>query len=330
MGSNAVLGALVSGELQMNWMTNVLNSARTLSLVAVMGVSLSTLAVPASAQIDISGSWAARNYSDPLSNNPGPETGPADYLGMPYNDAGRAWALSYSYSQISMPDRACAFYSPAYIGIGPFGLKIWNETEPRNGATVAWVIGGWEDTGVLRIWMDGRPHPSPNAIHPMSGFSTGKWEGDVLTIRTTHMRVGILRRNGAPHSDQATMLTRLMRHGDIMTMTIRIDDPLYLTEPYYLTRTFQLSSVNPIRTVGQPCTQANEGVPEGVVPHFLPGQNPFLRELENTYGIPSDAAMGGAETAFPDFRKKIKDRYKAPAKCPRVCGGPGAFPLRAG
>ena len=42
---------------------------------------------------------------------------------------------------------------------------------------------------------------------------------------TTHMKAGILRRNGAPHSDQATMTTRFFRHGDIMTVTARIDDP---------------------------------------------------------------------------------------------------------
>jgi hypothetical protein len=228
-----------------------------------------------------------------------------------------------------MPDRSCAFFSPIYLAIGPFGLKIWNETEPLNGSTIAWKIGGWEDTAQITIWMGGRSHPSPNALHTMSGFTTGKWEGDVLVAYTTHMKASILRRNGAPHSDLASMVTHFFRHDDILTMTVRIDDPLYLTQPYYLTRTFQLSSVNPIRTVGQPCTQANEGVPEGVVPHFLPGQNPFLEELTKTYGIPADAAMGGEETALPEYRKKIKDRYKLPARCPRACGGPGGYPLRA-
>ena len=35
------------------------------------------------------------------------------------------------------------------------------------------------------------------------------------------------------------------RHGDILMMTVRIDDPAYLTKPFYLTRTFQMTSVAP-------------------------------------------------------------------------------------
>jgi hypothetical protein len=300
----------------------------TRTKITAVAIFLATLTVPAYAQLDISGTWAARNYGDALSNQPGPEPMPVDYLGIPFNEYGLARALSYSYSQFSMPDRACAFYPSTYLVIGPFGLKIWNETEPRNGSTIAWVIGGWEDLARITIWMDGRPHPSKTALHEMSGFTTGSWDGDVLTTHTTHLKAGILRRNGAPHSDQVTMTTRFFRHGDIMTVTARIDDPVYLTEPYYLTRTFQLSSVAPARTVGQPCTQVNEGVPEGAVPHYLPGQNPFLQEMTKTYHIPADAALGGVETTLPEYRKKIKDRYTVPERCPRACGGPGKFPLR--
>ena len=32
--------------------------------------------------------------------------------------------------------------------------------------------------------------------------------------------------------------------------------------------------------------------------------------------------MGGAETMYPEFRDKIKDKFKLPAKCTRSnCGG---------
>jgi hypothetical protein len=294
-----------------------------------IAILIAITSVPAFAQIDFSGTWASRNYGDALSNQPGPEPTPVDYLGIPFNEYGLARALSYSYSQFSMPDRACAFYPSPYLLIGPFGMKIWNETEPRNGSTIAWKIGGWEDLAPITIWMDGRPHPSKNALHSMSGFTTGTWEGDVLTTYTTHMNAGILRRNGAPHSDQATMTTRFFRHGDIMTVTARIDDPMYLTQPYYLTRTFQLSSVPSSRSVGQPCTQVNEGVPEGAVPHYFPGKNPFLDEMTKVYNIPAEAVLGGVETMYPDYRKKLKDKYVVPERCLRACGGPGLFPLRA-
>jgi hypothetical protein len=32
---------------------------------------------------------------------------------------------------------------------------------------------------------------------------------------------------------------------------------------------------------------------------------------------------------YPEYRKRIKDKYVIPEKCPRACGGPGLFPLRA-
>ena len=296
---------------------------QSLALVILLAAS-----APARAQVDLSGSWPARNYGDALSNMPGPGPGPVDFMGIPFNDAARERALLYSQSRISMPDRICSLYTPAYMMLGPFGLKIWNETEPRNGTTVAWRIGAWEDMASITIWMDGRPHPSANAPHESGGFTTGVWEDDVLTAYTTHMKAGLLRRNGAPVSDEATMTTRFFRHGDLLTVTARIDDAIYLTEPFYLTRVFQLSGVPSLRTVGQPCIQGSEGVAEGVVPHYLPGRNPFIDEMTMLYNIPREAVLGGASTMYPEYRKTMKGRYVPPDRCRRACGGPGQFPLR--
>ena len=50
----------------------------------------------------------------------------------------------------------------------------------------------------MRIWMDGRPHPSQYALHTRSGFTTGAWEGNTLVTYTTHMKAGFLRKTGAP------------------------------------------------------------------------------------------------------------------------------------
>ena len=73
--------------------------------------------------------------------------------------------MIYSPSQISVPERMCSLYTPVYVMLGPFGLKVWNDTEARNGTTVSWKIGAWEDRAVITIWMDGRAHPSPYAPH---------------------------------------------------------------------------------------------------------------------------------------------------------------------
>src|SRR5256886_13197861 len=96
---------------------------------------------PALAQIDLSGSWASKNHEDALERGAGPN--PGDFTGIPINDAGRAKALSYRQSHISMPERICAFYSQWHMMIGTFGIKIWNQTDPVSGKTVAWVVGAW-------------------------------------------------------------------------------------------------------------------------------------------------------------------------------------------
>src|SRR5258705_13982873 len=59
------------------------------------------------AQVDLSGSWAARNYGDALGVNPGPGPFPVEYFGLPLNEGGRARALLFDASQVSSPDRVC-------------------------------------------------------------------------------------------------------------------------------------------------------------------------------------------------------------------------------
>ncbi len=287
---------------------------RTKTFCAFSIVALST---PLFAQVDLSGSWA---YRSSLGNVGGPNS--VDYAGLPLNDAGRARALSYSQSQLSMPERQCLFYAPTYLMLGPFGMKIWNETDPNSGNTVAWKIGGWEDRAPTTIWMDGRPHPSKYALHDRAGFTTGVWEGDVLTTYTTHIKASYIRRNGAPSSDRASMTAHFILHDDLMTVTASVDDPVYLSEPVHWTRMFQLDETAPIASAGPPCLQGNEGPKEGEVPHYLPGKNPFVDEVTKVFNVPKEAVLGGAETMYPDFRKKIKDTYVRPAKCERACGGP--------
>ena len=277
------------------------------------------LSFPALAQIDLSGSWASKNHEDALERGAGPN--PDDFAGIPFNESGRAKALSYMQSQISMPERICAFYSQWHMMVGTFGIKIWNETDRLTGKTIAWVVGEWEDRAPMVIWMDGRPHPSRNAPHSQEGFTTGTWDGNVLTSYTTHMLTGYLRRNGAMTSDQATITIHFIKHGDLLTLAAQLDDPIYLTEPYYITRSY-VPSPTLMNALAPSCIVGDEGVPVGSVPHFLPGKNSFLDEMTKLYGIPAEAELGGAETMYPAYRDKIKDKFAMPAKCSRNCGGP--------
>jgi hypothetical protein len=290
---------------------------RMQALVWLVGL-LAAGATPAVAQVELSGSWAGRNHEDAMERGPGPYA--VDYTGLPLNDDARDRALAYSGAQLGMIERQCGLYPPYYVALGPFGIKIWNESDPVSGNTVAWKIGAWEDRAATTIWMDGRPHPSPNAPHQRGGFTTGTWEGDTLVAYTTHMRAGVIRRNGVPTSDQASMTTYFFRNGDLMTMLVVVEDPVYLSEPFMVSKNFQLDA-GPVRPIGPPCVPGYEGQ-SGEVPHYLPGANPSVDELTKLYGIPRDATLGGAPTLYPEFRKTIKDAYVRPEKCVRNCGGP--------
>jgi hypothetical protein len=56
------------------------------------------------------------------------------------------------------------------------------------------------------------------------------------------------------------------------------------------------------------------GRPDGAVPHYLPGQNPFVSEFANESRIPIEATMGGAETMYPEYLLKLQQaaRVKPP------------------
>lgn len=291
-----------------------LRTVITLALLVTAVTSRETLA-----QFELSGSWAARNHEDALERGAGPYA--VDYTGLPINEDGRAKALSYSASQMFMIERQCGLWPPFYLVLGPFGMKIWNETDSVSGDTIAWKIGAWEDRAATTIWMDGRPHPSDNAVHERGGFTTGTWEGDTLVAYTTHMKAGVIRRNGVPSSDKATMTTYFIRNGDLLTLLSIFEDPVYLTEPEVITKNFQLDSA-PIRPIGPPCVPGYEGAGSDSVPHYLPGENPSVDELTQLYGIPRDAVLGGAQTMYPEYRKVVQKTYVRPEKCVRNCGTP--------
>jgi hypothetical protein len=44
----------------------------------------------------------------------------------------------------------------------------------------------------------------------------------------------------------------------------------------------------------------------GWVPHFLPGENPFLEEFAAKVGLPVEPTRGGAQTMYPEYAQKVK------------------------
>lgn len=301
-------------------MTNNL-ARRFVTTVLLLCGSVAT-ADPAFAEIDFSGVWGYPGGQYGQENGQGSDLG--DYTGVPINAEGRAVGLSFSASRWSQPERQCQYYSPRYVATGPFALNIWADTDPLSGKVVSWNMGAWIDKDIVTVWMDGRPHPSPNALHTFGGFATGRWEGDTLVIRTTHMKASIIRINGLMHSDQATMTQYLTRHGDLLAMLTYFEDPIYLSEPMVLTSLWQLNSKITMPRVSPPCEPINESPTlenTTIVPHYLPGKNPYATDYAKYYNLPLEAAYGGAETMYPEFRKRLRDEFKyvPPDRCVRYC-----------
>jgi hypothetical protein len=283
-----------------NTMHNEMVKIRPLLVLLLMVSALS--ARPAFAQTEIVGSWAAVGQEDLAGDGI-----PVDYTGMPLNEEARTRALSYSESQLAMVERQCQGWPAFYLAQGPFGLRIWSDTDPIKGNVISYTIGAWEDRAPLVIWMDGRPHPSRYAQHTRAGFTTGTWDGTTLVTYTTHMQAGFLRKTGPPNSDQATMTLRFARHDDLLTVLAIVEDPVYLSEPWVFSKNFQLAS-SPMASVGPPCVTTYEGGSGNSAPHYLPEKNPFVDEMTKKYGVPREAVVGTTETLYPEYRKKLKPR----------------------
>lgn len=267
-------------------------------------------ALPVFAQVDFSGEWAPRFHEDQPERVPGPELG--DYLGLPINDAARTRAYSWEASLLTLPEWQCRPHSADYIWRGPSPVRIWKEVNPLTRQTTAFHAE-WLRSIDRPIYLDGRPHPPEEAAHTWAGFSTAKWEGDMLTIFTDHLKEGYIRRNGVPRSDQATLIEHWMRHGDFLTVVTIVTDHVYLTDPFIRSTDYQLDlhQQNP----PYPCEVVQEVErPKGAVPHHLPGTNTFLGEFPAKHGLPEQAAMGGAETMYPEYRKKLKSLPKPAPK----------------
>ncbi|HTR36705.1 MAG TPA: hypothetical protein VMH80_12430 [Bryobacteraceae bacterium] len=258
------------------------------------------------AGLDISGAWYPQ---------PGQDSGLitasgslVEYGGIPFNEAGRLYALAWSAARIQGRQHQCMGYTIPYTYNQPGNLRFWEERDPYTQRLIAqkqyWQIS----EGTRTIWMDDRPHPPPYAQHTWAGFSTGNYEGNMLTVYTTHLKRGWIRANGIPQSDEATVTEHFIRHGDRITYLAVVNDPVYLAEPF--SRTYTLG-----RYVKEPdawlyaCDDGEQilGRREDQVESYFWGQHPFLREFADKEHMPLLATLGGPETMYPDFQAKYSD-----------------------
>jgi hypothetical protein len=269
------------------------------------------LAAPAFAQVSLVGEWSPRYHEDQPDRIPGPELG--DYTGLPLNAGARLAADSWDASRLTLREHQCKVHNGPYILHGPIQFRFSEERDLRTQQLIAFheYLNTYEQERT--IWLDGRPHPPEWAPHTWQGFSTGKWDGDILTVYTTHIKQEWVRRNGVPNSEKSTMIEHFIRHGNIMSHLVQWTDPVYLEEPLWRSEEFVLND----RTTGNwlwPCEYVDEIVnrPHSAVPNYLPGKSPFDGNFAYQYGVPVEAAKGGAETTYPEYMAKLKTLPKPP------------------
>ena len=257
------------------------------------------------AQLDLSGEIFNLRFHEE-----GWEEEIGDYAGVPVNEAARRRADAWMPSLLTVPEHQCKPHGADRVeNFG--GMRIWKEVDmPTQDLTAYHILVQWMLMHRV-IYMDGRPHPPDYAPRTFMGFSTGGWDGNSLRFNTTHLKESWLRRNGLVRSEKAALTERLVKHEDFLVWVFMIDDPVYMTEPYIRSRQAAYRpEQGPFPAF--PCEVVDIIERDrGIVPHHLPGANPDLEAYGIRYGIPQEAARGGAETMYPEYMQRLEALWSA-------------------
>lgn len=252
---------------------------------------------------DIAGEWRLDNNEQDTTAQPPL----GDYLGIPFNDAGRMRSDTTAESIWGTPEYQCRPHSAPHQWRGLGGARILKEQDPLTRSISVYHIQFMRSLD-RPVFMDGRAHPPAYAPHTWTGFSTGEWVGNTLKITTTHLKDGYLKRGGPQTSDMLTMTEYLTRHDEILTIVTEVDDPIYMDEPYIESTTYTYDTTSTVAT--ETCNASsfaeNGGTDRHWVPHFLPGQNTGLGEwLKTSEWIPVEPTRGGVKTIYPEYRATL-------------------------
>src|SRR5262245_17991395 len=167
-----------------------------LLLLLVIGMLLS---LPALAQgparpatpVDIAAEWRPENNEEDTTAQPAL----GDYLGIPFNAAGRMRSDTTAESIWGTPEFQCRPHAFPHQWRGLGGARILKEQDPLTRDVKTYHIQFMRSLD-WPVFMDHRPHPPAYAPHTWTGFSTGEWIGNTLKITTTHLKDGYLKRGG--------------------------------------------------------------------------------------------------------------------------------------
>ena len=197
----------------------------------------------AGAPIDLTGYWVAVITEDWKFRMVTPKKGVFETLTL--NAEGRKLGEAWDPAKDEAAGEQCRSYGAGNIMRVPTRLRI-----------------SWQDPSTLKIETDagtqtrllrfGAAQP-PAAEPTWQGHSQAAWEfgpgrgatrGGSLSVVTTNLKPGYVRKNGAPYSARTTVteyfdLNSLPNGDQWLTVTTRVDDPVYFTRPYLTSSDFK-------------------------------------------------------------------------------------------
>lgn len=196
------------------------------------------------AALDLTGYWVSVITEDWRYRMVTPKSGVFDSI--PLNGEGRKVGMGWDPAKDEAAGEACRAYTAANVMRLPGRLHIT-----------------WRDPNTLQIETDAGTQTrllhfgstTAAAAPSWQGQSVAQWEyapgggrggarlGN-LKVVTTNLRTGYVRRNGAPHSDKAVVTeyfdVNTLANGDAwLTITTKVEDPVYFTRPYITTTDFK-------------------------------------------------------------------------------------------
>ncbi len=194
------------------------------------------------AALDLTGYWVSVVVEDWKWRMVTPKKGVYDSI--PLNPEGRRVADTWDPAKDEAAGEQCRAYGAANLMRIPGRLHVT-----------------WEEPNTLRIDTDAGTQTrllkfggSPAAGEPTwQGQSAAEWEYAAgrgaprtgnLKVVTTNLRSGYVRKNGAPYSAKAVVTEyfdlNTMPNGDQwMTVTTKVEDPMYFARPYLTTTDFK-------------------------------------------------------------------------------------------
>ena len=189
----------------------------------------------AAAPVDLTGYWVSYVTEDWRFRMITPPKG--DYRAVPLTPEGRKTADTWDPAADARTGNECKAYGAAAIMRVPGRFHVtWQDDN-----TLKVDADTGQQTRLLRFGPAAAPGP-----RTWQGSSTAAWDrpGRSLTVVTTNMRAGYLRRNGVPYSENATVteyfdVAPYPGGGQMLIVTTVVEDPRYLQRSFVVSSQFR-------------------------------------------------------------------------------------------